>query len=1221
VSVQKPSLNTALSNWQQRASYYNQLGIPQSKWYDIATSDIQNVMNTGATPMSTPEVNAAMASQLAGRSIIGNPVHHPHGLFGDITHLISSAPSDIGGIITGFLPGMAHMIAHLPSEVTGTAGLIEHGDDPEWLTAHGYEDPRTGKSSWGQAMADLRNIAHDPLLDLIPGVADVANLTTGAGRQYLLSHPVTAALDVAPAGKLIGAGSRAALEAGEAGSITESLQAGKPLQAAGRGLQRASAHLPGETGARVSLAISSEAVKRLTDSLGVGDQATQVSRDYSELGRAYSRKIVNLVKPLDQAMQKLSLEDRNTVTQMALGFIPTTPEFEHIVLTATQLRDTLRQYGEQTFRATKGKDGLITRQHGKGRLTFSASDPIKRSIQRMDALTSKWLPASHRDRAQAMKAAVKAGDRVAKLEQELADARAHDPPLPTNRIERDLEDARAVHAKQVRRVVRVQTRHKALQANLAKHRKEYYERLHESGGSAEMQPHVEAQMRARLPEVRKSLYQMEVRSLDPLRDPTHPLYDPTTYEARVNQALTELNEHLDMMKDTSSLKNIAKAFALPAERLGNPKAMAYARSLIDEVRNDAVSSVLDLIAHGLDPIWLRHVDPGQETHLDSRYARRATIIPDHVRDITQYKNRVFNFAPQVNDIGLGLVSAARDLYSAKATTAFLTAISPHMKKVEDIEPQFIKLSREDINARRRLPTRSIAAHAQALFNEEWETIKPEVFGLQDWGGIGRFSKTDELVVPKWLATNLKSLMPKDQRGAHVMSPSGAYDKALKVFRFSVLTGPRHLVHVGIAGLVPLMMREPFSPLHFRSAIRILREVKNGEHEATYARLSKNLYDFTDGVYNKAVGHQLGGWMRQFWEQTGANVQQKMARLEETVSDMYRISAALAGESHGLDREEAISRANKVAVDMDDMAPFERTVVKHVFPFYGFTKFLFRFLLTYPVDHPYRVSILSRFANQEQQDWNSLIPEKFMMTLFLGTPDSHGNIKTVDMRNLNPFRSFSNDFTMTGFFQSLNPILTTPLTMRGFNVLSATGPLYPSLEYNANSGTLQAATPSGKDNLINAIQQFVPEIGALDHFVGLTDQMRILKRTNPAAYQATLYSQLNLPGVLSPPITVNLPYVEEKAEMDRYKAAAQAVSQYESGKPGPYTPTDYSVVPYQGQYVNPAAFEEYWNSLVAGVPSGVDPRSLMATPIRKTSQDPLELLTQLGQLPPPPPSHA
>src|SRR3974390_704022 len=94
---QPPALDVALNNWTQRAQIYNQMGIPASAWYQLAVNDVQNVAKTGAAPMATTDVNAAMAAQAAGRTLIGNPVQHPHGLWGDIEHAVTNIPSDVKG--------------------------------------------------------------------------------------------------------------------------------------------------------------------------------------------------------------------------------------------------------------------------------------------------------------------------------------------------------------------------------------------------------------------------------------------------------------------------------------------------------------------------------------------------------------------------------------------------------------------------------------------------------------------------------------------------------------------------------------------------------------------------------------------------------------------------------------------------------------------------------------------------------------------------------------------------------------------------------------------------------------------------------------------------------------------------------------------------------------------------------------------------------------------
>lgn len=1186
MSVQKPALTTAINNWTQRANFYAGLGIAPDKYYQIAQQDLNNVATTGAAPMSTAAVNAAMAAQYTGRSLIQpttTPTIH-RGLFGDVLHVVTSVPSDVKNLVTGFLPGLAHFAAHFPSEAVGAFELIKNADNAQWMTDHGYEPSNQG-SLFHQMAASFRDIAKQPIFGLIPGVGDVANLTSASGRAYLSSHPVSAALDVAPAGKILGAGSRVAVRAGEEGSALAALQAGQPLRAGVRGVQagiRATKPEPGTLLARASDPLT---FSNIANKLGYGAEAKQMASARTERERDTSRRVKNLMDDFRHAMLPLDPERRKQVTDEATGLATPTPENEHLVQMAKSIQDSLRTFREAQFRASAGKHGSIVRTYGKGKLEFRAGDRIIGMYRNLDRLTGWQIP-------HAKSTATKAKRRLA-----ASLKAAQDPNLTAEQraaLTKKIIYQNGMYQNALVRLKKLDVQHGKLL-------KQINEELHRGGGTAEMSTQVRDQLRTRLKTARQDLFDKAVN------DPNHPLYDPTTQSARYRQAYEQMRQDLQLIDDTSNIARLKQILIDPAAKVSE-KALQSAEKQFESIRRDSVAFVLKLVHEGHDPIWLHHVDPAGESAATSH---RVHIMPDKIPDTEQYTRTVLDFSPGTVDIALGLTRAARQTLGEEANRLFIQDfVLSRAKTSAELEDMYLKLARQ---APRRAATHGVSGHAMLLQRREWTTIHPESYGLQTWPG--RFN-AEELWIPKWMEYQMGGLMHDPLSNRSFFRPGGTYDRVMRVFRFSVLTGPRHVVHVAVAGLLPLMMREPTSVLHLKSAWDIIQKTKRGE-PTDYAPLVKNLYDFTDGVAAKAIGHTYGNVLSRYWAKTGANVEQKIARIEETASDMYRVAAALSVDRRGGSYEEAVAIGNKVAVNMDDMTALERTVIKHVFPFYGFTKFLFRFLFTYPVDHPYRAAILSRFATQEQEEWNSLIPEKFMMTLFLGHPDSHGNIKTMDLRNLNPFRSFSNDFTMVGFMQSLNPIAAAPFVARGFNVLDATGPLYPSLEYNVNTGTLQAAPPSGKDAIFGAAEQFLPELGTIDHFIGVTDNMKALKRTNPAAYKATLYSQLNLPGVLSPPITVNLPYVQERAEMDRYKVASQTVSQYQEGKVSADALRQFALIPYRGQYYTPAQFIAYWENLkryYAQTQPGVDPRALIATPIRKTSQDPLSLLSAQGTQP-------
>lgn len=1172
----RPELSTAVSNWQQRISYYQSLGLHPSQYAQIVQQDLQNVSNTGASPMSTTEVNAAMLAQAAGRSVIANPnPQHHRGIFGDIIHTISSVPSDVGGLITGFPAGMINFAHHLPSEVTNTFALMEHASDPNWMTAHGYE-PTTQGSLLHQAAASFRDIAKSPILDLIPGMADIAGLTTEQGRQYLQSHPVTAALDVAPAGKLTGLATRAAGDVGlisrqaEVGSALEALRRGQPVRA----LYRAT--VPGSltdmTGAQA-------AFYHIANASGFGEDARRVITGKTVLEREASHKALHVMKDIYAEVKRGNIDEQRLfeISNQTAGDIPVSPENEHIVQLIRKAHQVIVDARTEAYNKSGGKDGAIVVPYDKGRLILDANTPAHAAYRRINEITQAKSGA---------KRTLNVARRKMLEANQTGDIERIAPALAKYQMAlQHVQKLEADHAKAV------DDYNSALQS--AKHG--------ELGGTREMSHLIRTKLRERLAATREKQF------TDALANPDHPLYDPRPIEARLKNGYAQLEKDLSVINNYSDIALIKQALIDSADRV-SPEARKIGEELFEQLRMDTVRSVLNLIRQGLDPVWLKNIDPSAERRLTFH---RAAILPDRITANETFRRSITDFSPGVVNVAMGLTGAAIDVFRDEATHMFLDDhILPVARTASDLVPENIKLASDEAMQASRRPTWRITEHAKALLDNSWTKIDPQQYGLESWPH-GRYHGED-LYIPNWMAHNLAHLMPREQ-GIQRLPLRGAWDGTLHVFRFSVLTGPRHLVHVGLGGLFALMMRSPTSPLQFRNAYRIMQDYKNGVRSDWLTRHgSKNLYgSTTDFVAAKSIGATHGNILSKFWQATGANVQRRMAQFEEMISDMYRVSAGLTAVKRGMSEEEAIAVMNKVAVNMDDLAPIERTIVKNVFPFYGFMKFMFRFMLTYPIDHPYRAAVLSRFADQERRDWNTLLPQKFMMTLFLGHPDSHGNIKSIDLRNLNPFRSFSNDFTLLGFFQSLNPMLTTPLTARGFNVLDATGSLYPNLEYNVNTGTLQAAPPSGSGQWYTAAEQFIPELGALDHFVGITDQMRRLKATNAAAYRATLYSQLNLPGVLAPPVTINLPYVQERSEMDRYKVAEQAVSRYTEGKGSADDLRSFSYVPYQGQYYTPDQFIAFWERLKQQYP-GVDPRAVIPTPPqRKTPQNPLELLAAQG----------
>lgn len=224
---------------------------------------------------------------------------------------------------------------------------------------------------------------------------------------------------------------------------------------------------------------------------------------------------------------------------------------------------------------------------------------------------------------------------------------------------------------------------------------------------------------------------------------------------------------------------------------------------------------------------------------------------------------------------------------------------------------------------------------------------------------------------------------------------------------------------------------------------------------------------------------------------------------------------------------------EVMGNLRHMTPLERNLLARVFPFYGWTKHVLQYVLSYPFDHPYRAFIVSQLAMQNSQDVASGLPLRIELLTFLGSPDQFGNVTAIDTKALNPFRDTANYASLTGLFESLNPAIT------GFGALvdpqfSFAGQnLYPTVTFNSLYG-IKSAGASG--NVFNSAEQFVPQLGALDAAFNLSGQYAYLKSSNPTAFSKKIFESLGLPFT---PEQLNLRQIAAKQEIDRYQIAEQA----------------------------------------------------------------------------------
>jgi hypothetical protein len=233
----------------------------------------------------------------------------------------------------------------------------------------------------------------------------------------------------------------------------------------------------------------------------------------------------------------------------------------------------------------------------------------------------------------------------------------------------------------------------------------------------------------------------------------------------------------------------------------------------------------------------------------------------------------------------------------------------------------------------------------------------------------------------------------------------------------------------------------------------------------------------------------------------------------------------------------------------------------------------------------------------------------MSLFFIGNPDAKGDTTTVNLRNMNPFRSVSNMLTLAGFMSSLNPLLSAPFVAAGFNTLAGTSQMYPDIVYDAQTGDLAVARPKG--DMMMAAEQFVPELGAIDAFFGISDNLRTLKYSDQGAFDRELQNMFNLPFAIS---QYNLPQTRGRVAENAYKGAQNALTQYK--KTGDFSGTigRYNLVPYNGSLISPQQFAEYWKkelSAYQGSYPGADVAAVMPKPPSVTTNTLAQLQSYYG----------
>ncbi len=475
-----------------------------------------------------------------------------------------------------------------------------------------------------------------------------------------------------------------------------------------------------------------------------------------------------------------------------------------------------------------------------------------------------------------------------------------------------------------------------------------------------------------------------------------------------------------------------------------------------------------------------------------------------------------------------------------------------------------------------------AQAASMVLRRDWTTVDPTSWGFgEKWHGqrkvrYGRkgldaepgadMLTVTEIYVPRAVAKTLD-----DFQGKGGMFPyTHLYDKAMDVFRISALAlSPRFLVYNGIGGFVMTQARTgPGLVGRLREAAEMVKgnkmptEISRGTAYAPpeLTRQFDPRIKLRDPTQESKfmLGMAEGALLGDIWNKV-QSFSSKSFQLNEWFDNVYRAAAYLdevdklkaTGASAETAAREGIKLANKVLQDWDAMLPWERTVMRRIFPFYGWMKHIIKYTFTLPFDHPMRVGIVTNFAEAEMKDRQEGLPQWMSGVFFMGTAGKDSKQWSFTTAGANPFSDVvdyvqfdSREWgsgALLGFLSQTSPLAGAILETTGVNPMTGRANLYPEIKYDPERGRLQAVAPTPFETLPSAFVPQVRGVWGLLELAGIktpATQIRELRHRDPDAFHARIFSAFGIPFA---PRRRSVPEETVRAALARDQAATEAVN--------------------------------------------------------------------------------
>lgn len=522
-----------------------------------------------------------------------------------------------------------------------------------------------------------------------------------------------------------------------------------------------------------------------------------------------------------------------------------------------------------------------------------------------------------------------------------------------------------------------------------------------------------------------------------------------------------------------------------------------------------------LKANGQDPVFMGRVTEAR--------ARRIGVarFDGTNRSMATARKRISDVSPSLNSPSIALTNQAWDIIQSEGARQMADDITSDFgRPQQQLLDEFTPMAEE---VARRQGRSDVSAVRQDLISRQWMPFDPG--SMMPFAGVAS-PLGEQVWIPRAVGETLKRMNSEGLSKMRAFS-----DPVTRLWRVALLPlSPRwHLYNI-IGGAV-MMSSEvgPQAVRHLSDARAILKA--NAEGTPLPRHIPRELQRQLGmiGREEAELALKQGASLSRWWNESlvgkaGRGFVQKSFDLNSTFDDAYKVMSYLEGEAQALKRfqkagvdentarlmaqEEGIKVARKVLQDVGGMTPFERSVLRQIFPFYSWLSHLMRFVVNYPMDHPWRAAIVAAGSRIAMEDMGDGASTDMLDIISWGERDEQGRQRGLNVRGLNPFSDAANLFTLAGWLGSTNPLFQTATQALGFDPQQGGIDLYPQVSYSPETGKMVVDSGNPVTNFaINSL----PQLGALYRYAGMDEDFNKLMREDPETAQRILFSGVGIPG--------------------------------------------------------------------------------------------------------------